>query len=447
MVDLPAPLTPTSAVRRPAWIVEVEGRDRRLGPARVRERDVPEGDREAGRRTVRAATGTPPPAPGTPTPRPARPRRAVSPAGARRGWRRPRGDGATRRPRVVARGELAQGQEELGHDDEDRQRAVEGDRTVHQSQADLDRDERDRDGAAPLEHERGLERGPQDLHRRVAVLAADRPDRVDLLAAPAEHLERGEAPQHVEEERAEPADLGEPPRGDRARPATDVRQQQDEDRAGEEQDERGRRVDDEDRGHDQERDGDGERPGGLERRDVGIDRVQPVERDPGQLAGPLATRVGRAEGQQVSGQVAPAGRPARDSRPACASASPASSSGARSRARSATATRSGATVASRPRRGRRRRPTTLTSQAWAMTTTAAPKPQAMPAASRLRAPGPWRSRRASGRRTTRSPAAFTRASEALIAVAVDDGLAPEDVVDAGRVEQHERDADDARRSG
>ena len=200
---------------------EVEGPDRRLGPARVRERDVPEGDREAGR---------PGPAPaGSPPPRPGRRRsRARRHARSRRqrlveDGERARGDGATRGPRVVARGKLAQGQEELGHDDEHRQRPVEGDGTVHQSQADLDRDERDRDGAAPLQHERGLERGPQDLHRRVAVLAADRPDRVDLLAAPAEHLERGKAAQHVEEERAEPADLGEPPLGDRARPATDVR--------------------------------------------------------------------------------------------------------------------------------------------------------------------------------------------------------------------------------
>ena len=52
-----------------------------------------------------------------------------------------------------------------------------------------------------------------------------------------------------------------------------------------------------------------ERPGGLERREVGIDRVETVERDPGQLARPLAARPGRAEGQQVSGQVGPQAAP------------------------------------------------------------------------------------------------------------------------------------------
>ena len=157
---------------------EVEGPDRRLDPARVRERDIPEGDRQAGWRAIRrnhrdADAGA--------RDADARIRPDLDVVPRRQGLvedgEGARGDGATRGPRVVARRELAQWQEELGHDDEHRQRPVEGDGTVHQAQADLDRDERDRDGAAPLEHERGLEGGPQDLHRRVAVLAADRPDR------------------------------------------------------------------------------------------------------------------------------------------------------------------------------------------------------------------------------------------------------------------------------
>ena len=254
MVDLPAPLTPTSAVRRPAGISRSRARTAgSIRPGYVYETSR-KADRQAGRPAIPVAG------------RDAEAHAGHDPAAVARRERlvedgeRARGDGTTRGARVVAGGELAQRQEELGHDDEHRQRAVEGDRAVHQAQADLDRDERDRDGAAPLEHERGLERGPQDLHRRVAVLAADRPDRVDLLAAASEHLERGEAAQHVEEERAEPADLGKAPLGDRARPSTDVRQQQDEDRPGEEQDERGRRVDDEGRDHDQERDRDARAP-------------------------------------------------------------------------------------------------------------------------------------------------------------------------------------------
>ena len=141
------------------------------------------------------------------------------------------GDRPPGRPGVVARRQRPQRQEELGDDDQDRERPVEGDAAVHQPQADLDRDERDRDRAAPFEHERGLERGPQHLHRRVAVLPADRRDVGDLLAAPAERLERREAAQHVEEERTEVADLGEPPVGDGPRPAADEPEQQDEDRA------------------------------------------------------------------------------------------------------------------------------------------------------------------------------------------------------------------------
>ena len=177
---------PDQCGQAPGADLEVEGPDRRLDPTRVRVRDVPEGDRQSGwpimvaGREVEAHAGLDPAAV-------ARRQRLVEDG------ERARGDGTTRGARVVAGGELAQRQEELGHDDEHRQRTIERDRAVHQAQADLDRDERDRDGATPFQHERGLERGPQDLHRRVAVLAADHTDRVDLLAAATEHLERGEA--------------------------------------------------------------------------------------------------------------------------------------------------------------------------------------------------------------------------------------------------------------
>ena len=109
-------------------------------------------------------------------------------------------------------------------------------------------------------------------------------------------------PQHVEEEGAEPVDLGEPPLRDGPRPAADEPEQQDEDRPGQDQDQRRRRVDDEDRGEHEQRDGHGQRPGRLERRQVGIDVVHPVDDDPGQLAGPLASRPGRPEREELRGQ-------------------------------------------------------------------------------------------------------------------------------------------------
>jgi hypothetical protein len=105
---------------------------------------------------------------------------------------------------------------EFGHDDQDRSARSKGG-AVHQSEADLDRDEGDRHRAAPFEDERGLERRPQHLHRRVAVLTADHRDVRHLLVTSAECLERHETAQHVQEERAEVADLGESPVGDRPR--------------------------------------------------------------------------------------------------------------------------------------------------------------------------------------------------------------------------------------
>ena len=64
----------------------------------------------------------------------------------------------------------------------------------HEAEAHLDRDERRRHGAAPLEDEGGLEGGPQHLHRRIAVRPADRGDVLDLLLAAAEHLQRRRSP-------------------------------------------------------------------------------------------------------------------------------------------------------------------------------------------------------------------------------------------------------------
>ncbi len=212
------------------------------------------------------------------------------------------GDRPAGRARVIARGQVPQRQEELGDDDQDREGAVEGDDARHQPQADLDGDQRDRHCRAPFEDERRLECGPQDLHRRLAVLAADRPDVADLLAAPPEHLERREAGQHVEEEGTQPADLGEPTLGDRLRPAADEPEQEDEDRPGHEQDQGRRWVDHQDGGQDEQRDRDRQRAGRLERRQVGVDGVHPVGDDPCQFAGPFAAGPHGTQGQQMGRQ-------------------------------------------------------------------------------------------------------------------------------------------------
>ena len=74
---------------------------------------------------------------------------------------------------VEADGQRPQRQEELGRDEQDREGALEGDAALEQAQADLDRHEGDGDGGAPLQHQRGLEGGPQHVHGGVAVAAAD----------------------------------------------------------------------------------------------------------------------------------------------------------------------------------------------------------------------------------------------------------------------------------
>ena len=204
-----------------------------------------------------------------------RPRRPATPVRHRLVEHRedPLGDRPPFRARVIAHRERPQRQEELGDDDQDGQRPFELDRAVHQPQAHLDRDQRHGDRRAPLQDERRLEGRPQHVHRRVAVSTTDGADVLDLLGTATEHLQRRQAAEHVQEERAEIADLGKSPFGDRARPAADDRQQQDQDRAGEEQDQRRRRIDQDDSPEHQERDCDREGSGRLVGGDVRVQRI------------------------------------------------------------------------------------------------------------------------------------------------------------------------------
>ena len=262
-VVLPAPVAPTRATTCPAGIVR---------------------SRPSSGRDVATGVGEPrPPRTGCRRPQERRPSRRATrspaPAGRQRLVEdRERSAPPTvlpAAPGVVAGRQRPQRQEELGDDDQDGQRPVEGDRAGHQPQADLDRDERDRDRAAPFEHERGLERGPQHLHRRVAVAAADVADVGDLLAAAAEQLERRRAPGACRGRRRSASAARRSALGDRPCPAADEGQQQDEDRPGEQEDQDGRRV--ERRGSTastSRRHRDGEGPRGLEDGHVCVERLE-----------------------------------------------------------------------------------------------------------------------------------------------------------------------------
>ena len=80
-----------------------------------------------------------------------------------------RDDGLAGAAHVEAHGQCPQRQEELGRDEQDGERTLEGDAAIEQAQADLDGHQRDGDGGAPLQHQRRLERGPQHVHGGVAV--------------------------------------------------------------------------------------------------------------------------------------------------------------------------------------------------------------------------------------------------------------------------------------
>ena len=133
-----------------------------------------------------------------------------------------------RRPRMILEGKLAQRQEELWSQQQDRQRAVEGDQPVHQAQADLHGDKRCRRDGGPFERERGLEGCAQHLHRRAAKALADLRDDLGLLLAAPKELQGSQALQHVEEVRAHPAQLFKPALAQLFRARPDDGEQEDE---------------------------------------------------------------------------------------------------------------------------------------------------------------------------------------------------------------------------
>ena len=120
---------------------------------------------------------------------------------------------------------------------QDRQRAVEGDEPVHQAQADLHGDKRSSLRRRPVRARASPEGRAQQLHRsRAAEALADLGDGLGLLLAAPEELERRQPLQHVEEVRAHPAQLLEPALAQLFRARPDDGEQEDEQRAGDDED-------------------------------------------------------------------------------------------------------------------------------------------------------------------------------------------------------------------
>ena len=193
----------------------------------------------------------------------------------------------------------------------------------------------------------------------------------------------------------------------------------------------------------QERDRDGERARRLVRGDVRLQRIDPAADDPGQLAAAFTARPGRAEREQVRRQVGPqrALEPARGAPAPGGRRRPAGA--ARTIASAAMTASVGATASSDASPRKTRAMTVLVRYAATTTSSAARSPHAT--ASPAAAEPPAHGRQPAlerGRWPTGQPT--ERPERPLIAVVVDDRLAPEDVVDAGRVEEHERDADQRR---
>ena len=199
------------------------------------------------------------------------------------------------RPGVILRRQVPQRQEELRRDHEHRERPREADVAVHEPQADLDRHERRRKARAQLQHQRRLERRAQHVHRRLAVVLARLAQVSELVPAAPEHLQRRQALQHVQERRAQPAQLREPPRGDIAGAPADERQEHQQQRPRRQQDQHRPSVDREhDRGHHQ-RHRDRERARRLVRRHVFVEVLDAAPDRVRQLPAPLAARVRRPE--------------------------------------------------------------------------------------------------------------------------------------------------------
>ena len=97
------------------------------------------------------------------------------------------------------RREVPQRQVELGGENEHGESGLEADPSVHEPDADRDRDERDPERRRKLEHRTREEGDSQRSHRRAAIAVADRRDLVGLGLAAVERTQRRQPADDVEE--------------------------------------------------------------------------------------------------------------------------------------------------------------------------------------------------------------------------------------------------------
>ena len=168
----------------------------------------------------------------------------------------------------------------------------------HQPHAGLDRDERGGGGGAPLQDERRLERGAQDVHRARTLPTAHGPDRRGLFGAAPEHLQGRQPPQDVEEVGVHPGQLALAAFGEVADATSDQAEQQHEHRARDQQDHHRPGVEHGDDDRHQDRDEHGEDARRDVARDVRVEALDPLPRRVDELADPLAPDRGGAEGDE-----------------------------------------------------------------------------------------------------------------------------------------------------
>ena len=189
---------------------------------------------------------------------------------------------------MVLGGQSPERGEELGGQEQHGKGGCERNLAAHQPDADLDRDQRGRRGGAPFQHERGLEGGSQDVHRRLGVPAPDGLDHGRVLLRPAEHLQRRQPAQHVEEVRARPRELALAASRRVPDPAPDQPEEQHEDRSRDDQDQDRPGIEHEDRcGHDGRDDG-RQDPGGTEPSEPRPEALDAIAGEPDEVTRSLA---------------------------------------------------------------------------------------------------------------------------------------------------------------
>ena len=161
--------------------------------------------------------------------------------------------GDARHAGVEARAEQAQGQVELGGEQQNEERLLEGQAPVEQAQADLYGDDGGAERGDHLQRQGGEEGDAQHAHGGKAEALGGVADDLDLRPAAGEHLERSQPLEHVEEIGVEAGERRPLAAGGGLRPVTDQDHKDGDERGGEQQDQCGEGVDGEDEEQEDER--------------------------------------------------------------------------------------------------------------------------------------------------------------------------------------------------